>query len=525
MKYHSLAALLLLSPGSLLAEVTFNEHIAPLVHQKCTSCHRPEQSGPFSLITYRDVKKKSRTIEEVLLDRYMPPWKPTNTNVHFANDRRLSDKEIALFSKWVEGGAPEGDPEKKPTPPKYPSGWYLGEPDMVVTMNGKFEVPAEGRDIYRSFVFHLQLPEDKWVKAVELRPKAKSSVHHALFFIDSSGEARKRDGRDGKAGMSGMGFQPRPAAGGGFNSAAFDGSSGLGGHVPGATPAKLPGDLAMFLPKGSDVVMQTHFHPSGKREVEQAELALYFADKAPKNNLVALQVPPVFGATKQINIPAGEKNYVVEDSFTLPVDVEAVLVGGHAHYICSKMKMVGTLPDGKKITFLDIQDWDLDWQDSYQFKKPISLPAGTVLKTTIVYDNSADNAENPFDPPQRIKWGPESDDEMGSITLTVVPGSKEDGQKIADAQSAQLVRGVAEAVPGAREAIERARKTLLNVKYYDRDKDGLVQFEEVPQRMRKEVFERFDKNKDKVLDKEEQPEVQKWLDNFTRGFRGLRRNQ
>ncbi len=145
----------------LSAGVTFNEHIAPLIHENCTGCHRPEQSGPFSLITYPQVKKRSGTIEEVLLDRYMPPWKPTNTNIHFANDRRLSKQEIALFTKWVEADCPEGDPKKKPKAPEFPSGWYLGEPDLVVTMNGKFEVPAEGRDIYRSFVFPLQLSEDK----------------------------------------------------------------------------------------------------------------------------------------------------------------------------------------------------------------------------------------------------------------------------------------------------------------------------------------------------------------------------
>jgi hypothetical protein len=501
-----LAPLLLLALAApLAAEVTFNEHIAPLVHQNCTGCHRPEQSGPFSLITYRDVKKRSRTIEEVLLDRYMPPWKPVNTNIHFANDRRLSDEEIKLFSAWVNDGTPEGDPGKKPKPPEYPSGWYLGEPDLVVTMNGTFDIPAEGKDIYRSFVFPLQLSEDKWVKAVELRPKAKSAVHHALFFIDTDGQARKRDGSDGRAGISGMGFLR-----GADPSAAFNGSGGLGGHVPGATPAKLPGDLAMFLPKGSDVVMQTHFHPSGKQETEQAELALYFADKAPVNNLVAIQIPPVFGATKNINIPAGESNYVVEDSFTIPVPVKAVLVGGHAHYLCRNMKMTATLPGGKEMALLDISDWDLDWQDRYHFEKPIEFPAGTVLKTRLVYDNSAGNPENPFSPPRRVRWGRQSTDEMGSVTLTVVPKGKSQGDLIAKAQRQQLFSG-------ASKAIEQARKTFFNVKSYDRNKDGLVQEDEVPQRMRRRIMTRFDKNQDGVLDAEEQPALQEYLNGILGG--------
>lgn len=488
----------------LQAEVTFNEHIAPIIHENCSGCHRPGQSGPFSLITYKDVRKRSRTIDEVLLDRYMPPWKPVNGNIHFANERRLTDKEIALFSEWVESETPEGDPNKKPQTPEFPSTWYLGKPDMVITMKGTFEVPAEGRDIYRSFVFPLQLPDDKWVKAVELRPKAKSSVHHALFFVDPSGQARKDDGNDGKAGFRGMSFLRSQFLGvGNPVRGAFGGSNDLGSHVPGATPAKLPGDLAMFLPKGSDIVMQTHFHPSGKKEVEQAELALYFTDKAPEKNLVQIQIPPVFGRTARIDIPAGEKNYIVKDSMTVPVPVEAVLVGGHAHYICRTMTMTATLPDGKVLTLMDIQDWDLDWQDRYQFKKPISLPAGTVLKSRITYDNSAGNSENPFSPPQRIKWGQESTDEMGSITLTVIPKAKVDAPILAKAQRDHLVQSFARNMVPNNGNVE--------VKGYDTNGDGLIKENEVSSRFRNRIFKRYDKDGDKILNKEEQAELQKGL--------------
>lgn len=499
----------------LAAEVTFNEHIAPLVHENCTGCHRPGQSGPFQLITYKDVRKRSSTIEEVLLDRYMPPWKPVNTNLHFANNRRLTDKQIATFGEWVKAGTPEGDPKKKPTPPEYPSTWYLGEPDLIVTMKGSFEIPAEGRDIYRSFLFPVKLPEDKWVKAVELRPKAKSSVHHALFFIDSSGQARRDDGKDGKAGFRGMSFlRGQRGANGDPISGAFGGANGLGGHVPGATPAKLPGDLAMFLPKGSDIVMQTHFHPSGKKEVEQAELALYFTDKAPAINLVPIQLPPVFGRAARIDIPAGEKNYVIEDSMTLPVPVNGVLVGGHAHYICKTMTMTATLPGGKEIMLMDIQDWDLDWQDRYQFKKPLDLPAGTVLKTKLVYDNSANNPENPFSPPRRIRWGQESTDEMGSVTLTVVPKNKKDAPVLAKAQRDHLISSFARR-PNRERPREENRdggQDRLDVKSYDKNGDGLIQEAEVAPNFRDRIFSRYDKDGNKVLNKDEQAELQKRLD-------------
>ena len=502
-------------PSAGAAEVTFNEHIAPLIHQNCSGCHRPEQSGPFSLITYRDVKKRSGTIEEVLLDRYMPPWKPVNTNLHYANDRRLSDEEIALFTKWVEADCPEGPANRKPRRPDYPSGWYLGEPDLVVTMNGQFDVPASGRDIYRSFVFPLQLPEDKWVKAVELRPRARTSVHHALFFIDTTGEARRQDGRDGKAGMNGMGFlrgNTRP--GEDPSSAAFSGSGGLGGHVPGATPAMLPGDLAMFLPRGSDVVMQTHFHPSGKAEVEQAELALYFADKAPAKELASIQIPPVFGRTAGIDIPAGESDFVVEDSFKLPIDVEGIVVGGHAHYICREMSMTATLPDGKVVPLMAIDDWDLDWQDRYYFDKPLDLPAGTVLKTRLVYDNSKDNPENPNSPPKRIKWGRESDDEMGSVTLTVVPRHRDEVHKLREAQRRHLTESAARAL-----ASEMQKR--LNWETYDENGDGLLQWNEVPRPHRQRLFAEFDKNENRTIDQDEIGPLQAYLDSL-KGPRGRR---
>lgn len=494
----------------LQAEVTFHRDIAPLVHENCTGCHRPGQSGPFSLITYRDVRKRSKTIEEVLLARYMPPWKPVNTDVRYAHDRRLSQQEIDLVSAWVQAGCPEGDPQEGVTPPSFPSGWYLGEPDLVVTMNGRFEVPAEGRDIYRSFVFPLQLPEDKWVKAVELRPQARSTVHHALFFIDTTGQARRDDGRDGQPGFSGMDFlRGQVRAGEDPSAAAFNGARGLGGHVPGAVPARLPGDLAMFLPKGSDIVMQTHFHPTGKKETEQAELALYFTDQPPAKPLVPIQIPPFFGRTMGIDIPAGESDYVVEDEFNLPVPVEAVVVGGHAHYLCRTMTMTATLPGGTVITLLDIQDWDLDWQDRYQFADPLDLPAGTVLKSRLVYDNSRSNPENPFDPPRRIKWGRESTDEMGSITLTVVPKDKAHTQALATAQRRQLLQQNDRKAPPV-------RKDSLTVTSYDSNQDGIIQPDEVPESSRQRIFDRFDRNDDDLLDKDEQSALQRYLDTISR---------
>ncbi|MEM7560279.1 MAG: cytochrome c [Planctomycetota bacterium] len=273
---------------------TFNQDVAAIVHSKCSSCHRPGQAGPFSLLSYKDVARRAQTIEAVIDTGYMPPWKPVNHEIAFSNDRRLTLEEKELLRLWIANGLPRGSGQP-PLPPKFSDGWQLGPPDKVIQMQGEFEVPASGPDIYRSFVFPLQLPDDKWVKAVEYRPTATSAVHHAIFFLDQQGNARRMDGSDGKAGIAGMSFlggtsnlEDIPSVNAGrwlqganklrstpenepFSQAL---NQGLGGYVPGSTPNRLPGDLAMHLPAGSDIVMQTHFHPSGKTEEEQGRIAM-----------------------------------------------------------------------------------------------------------------------------------------------------------------------------------------------------------------------------------------------------------
>lgn len=488
--------------------ITYATHIAPIIHQKCTICHREGQPGPFPLLSFEDVRDRSETIQAVVHDQYMPPWKPVNEGVEYSNDRRLTNREQQLLDDWIKGGTLPGNLQAVKVP-EFPSGWSLGKPDLVIKMNGRFEVPASGRDIYRSFVFPAALPEDKWVKAIELRPTARGAVHHALFFIDTSGEARRQDGRDGKAGISGMSFL-RPSGQGRSGGA----SRGLGGYVPGAMPNKLPGDLAMLLPKGGDIVMQTHFHPSGKPESEQAEIALYFADKPPSRQLVPIQLPPLFGRFAGLDVAPGERDFEISKSFTLPVDVEAIGIGGHAHYICREMEMKATLPDGDVIELLTIDDWDLDWQDQYQFKQPISLPAGTRLDARLLYDNSADNPENPHSPPKRITWGRESTDEMGSLTLQVVADTK--------AETVQLTRATRMLLTGSLAGRAGQRLGQLRgitgkqiddrlIKALDKNADGKLQKSEVPERNRDRIFQFADRDQDGVLDEQEIQQVMKFL--------------
>jgi hypothetical protein len=502
-------------------EVTFASDVALIIYEKCANCHRPGQVGPFSLLSLEDVRRHASTIAAVIDDGYMPPWKPVNEQVEYSNDRSLTKAQKEKLLAWVAAGTPSGNLSEAPALPQFADGWSLGKPDLVVKMNGSYEIPAEGRDIYRSFVFPLDLPEEKWIKAVELRSTAKGAMHHALFFLDLEHSARKLDGSDGKAGIAGMGFlgdvggglpDRARAAGRGLlsrfrqqqpseptsNQARIDGAleRGLGGYVPGAIPTRLPGDLAMHLPQGADIVMQTHFHPSGKPEVEQAELALYFTDKAPSKRLVPIQVPVMFGFGAGIDIPAGEKNYRIFDSFTLPIDVQAISVGGHAHYICKTMQMTARKPDGSVIELMKIDDWDLDWQDRYLFKEPISLPAGTILETEIVYDNSADNPENPYQPPQRIRWGRESNDEMGSVTLQVVAENEAQRPELQAALRQQFNRSIVSRM------IQRKGFSTLIIQL-DSNRDGLLQRSEAPPRLSGQVFDSLDSDQNGGLDKKE----------------------
>ncbi len=429
------------------AAPTFNKDVAPILFQNCATCHRPGEAAPFPLLTYQDAKKRGKLIAHVAESRQMPPWKAEKGDVVFRNERRLKDADIATLQKWLAAGMPEGDKNDLPAAPTFAGDWPLGKPDLVVKMPKAFRVPAEGRDIYRNFAVKLGLTEDKWVKAIDFRPSAASVVHHTLFFLDSTGMAAKNELDSGKVGSDG-GMSALSRLGGkgkaggllgGLGGLGGEGGPqtasvfGLGGWALGAQARSLPDGLAYRLPKGSDLVLSTHFHPSGKAEEEASTIALYFTDKPPVQRFTGLQIPMGFGILTGIDIPAGKKDYAIEDSFVLPVDVKAFGIGAHAHYLGKDFQMTATLPDGNVKKLLRIPDWDFGWQEQYQFADYYDLPKGTRLKVKMTYDNSADNPHNPTSPPRRVRWGKESTDEMGSITLQVVAAREDEFSQLQNA--------------------------------------------------------------------------------------------
>lgn len=399
--------------------VTYTKDIAPILFAKCASCHRPGEAAPFSLLTYEDAAPRARMLRSVTQARVMPPWKATEGTFAFANNRSLSQKEIDLFAKWAAEGAPLGDPNAIPEPPKFPSDWHLGVPDIIVEMPEGFPVPADGPDVYRSFAIPLNLTEDVYVSAIELRPSARPVVHHVVYYADTTGSARRADEAEEGPGFSNM-----------RNSGQMQ---MLGEWAIGTQPAPYQDGISLRIPQGTDLVLQGHYVPNGTAQTERMRVGIYLAKQRSERTLMSQMLPPLFGQFAGINIPAGEKNYKVRSDFTLPVDAELISVMGHAHYIGKSMLLTATLPDGKVLTLLDIPDWDFAWQDRYLFTSPVKLPKGTRIESLITWDNSADNPHNPNQPPVNIRWGENSADEMGTLLYELYASNESESNALQQA--------------------------------------------------------------------------------------------
>ncbi len=405
--------------------ITFNKDIAPIVFQHCATCHHSGEVAPFSLLTYEDVKKRDKQIQAVTADRYMPPWKSAAACGRFIGERRLQPGEIDLIARWVEQGSVEGNPHDLPSAPEFRTGWKLGEPDIVLSSPQSCSIPADGPDIYRNFVFDVNVPEGKFIKAVEYKPGNRRVVHHAALSMDVSGKAR-------------MKYQLNPAEG-------FEGASVAGELLPGSMAAWTPGRDPLPLPKGFSLpwkpgvglVLQLHLHPSGKPETERSSIGVYFTDERPKRSMVDVGL-----IYKKIDIPPGEREYRCRDEFTLPIDMDAYGLFPHMHLLGRHFKLTAQPPSGDELTLLRIDDWDFNWQSDYQFEKPIRLQAGTKITMETVHDNSAENIRNPNRPPRRVKWGEQTTDEMAVALLQLVPVVEDDLDKFRSTQKGRIIGGI-----------------------------------------------------------------------------------
>src|SRR5437899_6269197 len=394
-------------------QVTFNRDIAPMLFQYCAPCHRPGEAGPFPLLTYADAKARARQIAAVTSTRFMPPWLPEPQESKFADELRLSDEQIAVIQKWVEQGAAEGASADLPPAPRFFPGWQLGQPDKIIEAEKPYTLPATGSDMYWNFIFRTPVDRTRWLRAVEIRPGEKRVVHHANILVDRNQAARRQESERG-AGFTGMELK--------IESEAFDPDSHFLFWKPGTVPRPGPEGMALRLDKDTDLVLNIHLQPSGKPEKIQPSLGLYFTDKPATLFPVLLQLEN----DRQLDIPPGEKHFVVTDEFTLPVDVDLLAIYPHAHYLGKDLQALATLPDGSARTLIHIPQWNLNWQAVYRYAAPVTLPKGTTISMHYVYDNSSENLANPNNPPRRVVAGNRSSDKMAHLWLQVLPRASSD---------------------------------------------------------------------------------------------------
>ncbi len=428
---------------AVVAHPTYARDIAPIVQKNCQECHRKGQVAPFALESYEQVRKRAADIASVVEDRGMPPWKASpHFGLRFKDDRTLPDKDIATIVAWADSGAPEGDPRDVPPAPNFTDDWALGKPDLVVDIGADFAVPASGDDIYRCFVVPTNTDKDQYVTAIEYQVGNRRVVHHILAYVDVSGEARKRDAADPGPGYSCFAGPGEPVHG------------DLGGWAPGIQPSELPDGVGRSLPRGADLIVQVHYHPSGKPESDRTRIGLHFARKPIRQTLHwAAALNP------GLELPPGHSQIEIKASWPIPIDLVAHAVTPHMHLLGRDIAMSVTFPDGRVQDLIKIDDWDFNWQYSYFFQQPLDLPKGSVLNVVSHYDNTSANPHNPNKPPKLVKWGEATTDEMcvGFIAVTkkgqdlTRPGEKDDLMDIFHKQREEYRARREQAIKEARE--------------------------------------------------------------------------
>ncbi len=401
---------------------TFARDVAPIVFEACISCHRSGGPGPFPLTTYDDVRRRATQIAQVTRSRFMPPWKVEPGVGHFVGQRLLTDREIATIEQWATSGVPEGDPREAPPLPSYVDGWLLGKPDLVVKPEAAFTLPAQDSDAFRIFAIRLPVTKRTYVTGIEFHPGNPRVVHHANIRIDRTGATRKLDEADPLPGYDGL--MPR--------SAEYPDGHFLG-WTPGQIAPLIQPELAWALEPGSDLVVQLHLQPSGAEELVLPEIGLYFTDRAPQRAPTILRL-----GSQGIDIPPGESNYVIKDSYVLPVDAQLLAVQPHAHYRATEIRGVAQFPNGTSRLVMHIKDWDFRWQHVYREVTPIPLPRGTRLSMEFTYDNSARNVRNPELPPARVYWGQRSRDEMGDLWFQLLAANDADRARMSAEINAKM---------------------------------------------------------------------------------------
>ena len=433
------------------AALTYNRDVAPILRTNCVQCHRPGQVGPFALETYEQARKRATDIASVTAERQMPPWKPAGDfGPALKHSKALTADEIATLARWAEAGAVEGKAADLGPAPVFSADWALGTPDLIVQTPDDFVIPAQGEDIYRCFVIPTDLPADQYISAIEYHPGNRKIVHHVLGYVDITGGARFKDEKE-----AGPGYMC-------FSGPGVPTHGDLGGWAPGTQPSFLPEGVGRSLPRKADIVVQVHYHPSGKPETDRTTVGLYFSRTPIRQTLhwnAALNIG--------MKLPAGKADTEIKANWQVPVDVTALGIAPHMHLLGKDMTMTATLPDGRNLDLIKINDWDFDWQNNYWFERPIDLPRGSTLRVVAHFDNSSANPRNPKSPPVDVGWGEGTTDEMciGFLAMTkkgqdlTKPGERDDLNLIFQKQGEERIKKYEQRRRREAEAARQAGKT------------------------------------------------------------------
>ena len=380
-------------------EVTFTRDVAPILYKSCVSCHRPGELAPMSLRSYAEVRPWARGIKDKVESGEMPPWFAEARHGHFKNDSRLMQGEIDTIARWVDAGAPRGDPGDLPELPTFFEGWELGEPDLIVTLP-EVTVPATGIDYYPDLSHTLDIPEKRWIRAIEIRPSNRKVTHHSVIFTSAG------------------------AALGGTESGFFD---VLAVWSVGTNPHEFPKGMGRWVYPNQRWTINAHYHPSGTVETDRTEIGLYFGEGEMQKEVMA-----ALAGSTTFEIPAGATNHELRASYIIDQDVSVISFFPHMHTRGKDMDLIANYPNGETQSLINIPKYDFDWQLFYYPQEPVALPAGTRLDIVAHYDNSAANPINP-DPDATVRFGTQTNDEMmfnvfefiADVGVSPVPASDE----------------------------------------------------------------------------------------------------
>ncbi len=381
-------------------DVTWHNRISRIVQNRCQTCHRPGEAGPFALMNYGQVNKRRSMIEWALEEHVMPPWYADEASGPWSNDTSLTGAEHDDFLAWIAADAPEGESADAPLERQWVDGWSIGEPDLVVTLPEAYRVPAEGVVDYKYFYVKVDTAQDRWVEAVEVRSSAPQVVHHALVFLESPEvlEAIKRNPRDRKANRA-------------FQSGV---DSYFASSVPGQHGLKFPAGAGKLLPAGAWLKFQLHYTPDGREVLEQTSIALRFSETP------LVEVETVSAINRRFTIPPHAFDYAVTSEFRFPEAGTLLSLFPHTHLRGNRFLCELVYPDGREEAVLELPFYDFNWQLNYLWQTPLSVPAGTRLRATAWYDNTADNPANP-DPGRSVRFGEQTWEEMMICYVNWIP--------------------------------------------------------------------------------------------------------